>query len=186
MDRFQLFLVLTAGIAVLQLIWILTTPKNYKWGISNYFNPQVMLHALMIGSPIIISVISFFLFPLPAIPLNNFFVLNGILLYIIGFIIAVWAKLEMKNFWELPARHEHRRQNKLITTGPFSFSRNPIYMGFILIFLGFSLALKSYLVFLIIPYLIMVNYVIEKEEKILTKHFGKEYLEYKKRVRRFI
>lgn len=92
----------------------------------------------------------------------------------------------MKSKWGMPAELNTNRQNKIIKTGPFSFSRNPIYLGLILIVLGGLLALRSYTV-LLIPFVISYFYkAVLKEEKILEKHFGKEYLEYKSKVRRFI
>lgn len=118
---------------------------------------------------------------------NSYITLSiGILLLVIGFLIRVWAtyyfyKLKMK----VIILHS---QKKLITTGPFSYSRNPLYLGGnVFIFFGASLVLGTptgiILTFLQLP---LVDRMIRREEKQLEKSFGKEWLDYKKRVRRWI
>jgi protein-S-isoprenylcysteine O-methyltransferase Ste14 len=117
---------------------------------------------------------------------SSFTVIVGILFIFIGFFIRVWAafyfyKNQMKVISLIP-------QKKLITSGPFRFSRNPLYVGGnIFIFLGFVLFFGSPSgVVLTIINIIVVDYMIKREEKQLEKTFGKEWIEYKKRVRRWI
>lgn len=92
----------------------------------------------------------------------------------------------MKNNWGIPAQHDIRKQNKLVTVGPFVFSRNPIYVGLFCVFLGSEVALRSVFVILLIPFGIAIYKVILIEEKLLEKYFGKQYLVYKKTVPRFL
>lgn len=125
-------------------------------------------------------------FPWPETLLDLLIFTFGLILFFVGVFVAVWAKITMKANWGLPEEHDIKRQNKIITNGPFSFSRNPIYLGLILLILGYTLALKSYSV-LLVPLVVVYFYKAAlKEEKILTKHFGKEYSEYRLKVRRFI
>jgi len=76
-----------------------------------------------------------------------------------------------------------RKEPQVITTGVFSIVRHPIYLGSILLYLGFillSLSLLSTLVWFII---IIFYYMISRhEEKLLTQRFGSVYEEYKKKV----
>jgi protein-S-isoprenylcysteine O-methyltransferase Ste14 len=76
-----------------------------------------------------------------------------------------------------------RKEPQVITTGVFSIVRHPIYLGSILLYLGFillSLSLLSTLVWLII---IIFYYMISRyEEKLLTQRFGSAYEKYKKKV----
>ena len=77
--------------------------------------------------------------------------------------------------------------DKLITIGVFAFSRNPIYTAFALILFG---------QFLIFPNWILLVYTVAgvwlfhsqvlREEEYLRKHYGREYLEYGRHVRRYL
>lgn len=75
----------------------------------------------------------------------------------------------------------------IVTRGPFSFSRNPIYLAFLLLVLGTGFLLDSaYSLLLVIPlYCFLEFYVIRKEEKYLTGKFGNTYLGYQNAVRRW-
>lgn len=90
--------------------------------------------------------------------------------------LLAWAGLKIV-FGEI------REEPQVITTGVFSIVRHPIYLGLILLYLGFillSLSLLSTLVWFII---IIFYYIISRyEEKLLTQRFGSVYEEYKKKV----
>lgn len=74
--------------------------------------------------------------------------------------------------------------NKLIMDGPYSMVRNPMYLGILSIALGVVLVILKPWVILIFLGFFISRYIplIKKEEVILTKAFGQEYLEYKKKV----
>ena len=77
---------------------------------------------------------------------------------------------------------------KVVQEGVFRFSRNPIYLAFTLIYLGFAFAFNSSwaLVFLV-PVLVVIDRgQIPREEKYLARKFGEEYFRYKVKVRRWI
>lgn len=76
----------------------------------------------------------------------------------------------------------------LVQTGPYRFSRNPMYFAFVLIQLGIGLALRSWWLFIVlVPAWIILRWgVIAREERYLAKQFGAEYLDYKTAVRRWI
>ena len=86
------------------------------------------------------------------------------------------------------AIHPLARSSFLVRSGPFRFSRNPIYLGMVLILSGAALALGSATPWLIIPGFIWViaRQVVAGEERKLTAEFGAEYLEYCTRVRRWL
>jgi protein-S-isoprenylcysteine O-methyltransferase Ste14 len=78
---------------------------------------------------------------------------------------------------------------KLITDGPYAYSRNPMITGLILIFFGIGVLHNSIsLTFIISPIFAILNYFELKniEEPEIEKRFGNEYLEYKKNVPMFI
>jgi len=76
----------------------------------------------------------------------------------------------------------------LIITGVFGRTRNPMYLGFILILLGISIFLGSILPFIITICFAVMMYVvfIRFEEKKLENTFGSKWLEYKNTVRRWM
>lgn len=76
----------------------------------------------------------------------------------------------------------------LVATGPYRFSRNPMYVGFTLVYLGLALGLQSpSAMILLLPCLALMTWgVIQREERYLTAKFGQPYLDYKERVRRWL
>jgi protein-S-isoprenylcysteine O-methyltransferase Ste14 len=79
-------------------------------------------------------------------------------------------------------------QRALITAGPYRFSRNPLYLGGnVLVFLGAALLLGSpAAVFVTIIHLPFMDLFIRREERQLERDFGEQWLEYRKRVRRWL
>ena len=80
------------------------------------------------------------------------------------------------------------KPSSLIEKGPFLLSRNPIYLGMVLIVFGGAVLSGSILGFLVPPVLgIVLHYIyILPEEQMLQKCFQSEYLRYRKVVRRWI
>lgn len=76
----------------------------------------------------------------------------------------------------------------LVTSGPFSFVRHPMYSGFILILIGVAIALGNTLGFLgpLVMFLVLNYIFIPYEEGDLIKDFGQEYLDYKKKTRTWL
>jgi protein-S-isoprenylcysteine O-methyltransferase Ste14 len=78
--------------------------------------------------------------------------------------------------------------SSLQTNGVYSISRNPMYVGLLQIYLGITCFTGNWWNIILLPLLIflMQVYVIKHEEDYLERAFGNEYLEYKKRVRRWL
>jgi protein-S-isoprenylcysteine O-methyltransferase Ste14 len=76
----------------------------------------------------------------------------------------------------------------IVRTGPYSFSRNPIYLAFSLFQLGIALWVNSvWLLLTLIPAVLLMSLVvIPREEAYLEARFPAEYLPYKKSVRRWL
>lgn len=76
----------------------------------------------------------------------------------------------------------------LVTTGLYAISRNPIYIGFLLVYLGLAIILTSaWVLLLLIPVLIILQRgVVEREEAYLERQFGEAYRKYKARVPRWL
>ena len=78
--------------------------------------------------------------------------------------------------------------SSLVTKCPYNYSRNPIYLGFLLIALGTATTLSSLSAFIapIIFFVIVNTVIIPFEENRLQKNFGIEYERYKASVRRWL
>jgi protein-S-isoprenylcysteine O-methyltransferase Ste14 len=100
----------------------------------------------------------------------------------IGVFIVALVVLELAH-----GRLHSMKTGKLMTTGIYGRIRHPLYLGTLLLYL--PLILWSFSLLSIIPWLIAViayNKMANYEEQLLTKRFGKEYIDYKKRVRKWI
>lgn len=112
--------------------------------------------------------------------------MQGLMISVIGVVFASWAKITMKSNWGRPAQHDKKIQSHLVTSGPFSFSRNPIYVGLFLLFLGQQIALQSYGILMSFIFAIAILQAVTREEKLLERYFGKAYSTYQKRIPRFL
>lgn len=76
----------------------------------------------------------------------------------------------------------------LVTSGIYRFTRNPMYLGLLLLLASWALYLANILAFLFLPAFIlyMNHFQIKPEERALTDRFGRKYLEYASRVNRWI
>ncbi len=82
----------------------------------------------------------------------------------------------------------HKPTTVIVRTGPYGFSRNPIYLAFSLLQLGIALWADSLwlIATLIVAVAVMSYVVIPREERYLEGKFGAEYLGYKASVRRWL
>jgi len=81
----------------------------------------------------------------------------------------------------------NRPTTAIVRTGPYRFSRNPIYVAFSLLQLGIAAWMNSvWLIATLIVAIAVMTMVIQREERYLERTFGTEYLDYKARVRRWI
>jgi protein-S-isoprenylcysteine O-methyltransferase Ste14 len=76
----------------------------------------------------------------------------------------------------------------IVSTGPYRFTRNPIYLSMTLLAVGIAvLANTIWILVMLAPVLFVMQFlVIAREESYLTRKFGEEYLRYKSKVRRWI
>ncbi len=110
----------------------------------------------------------------------------GITAFVFGFVLMMWAWLLFRQSGT-PAS-PRGRASSLITSGPFRFSRNPMYLGIVTMLLGIALWLGSWPM-LIAPvgfFVFMTLVRIPYEEQRLGDIFGEGYAFYRRRVRRWI
>jgi protein-S-isoprenylcysteine O-methyltransferase Ste14 len=78
--------------------------------------------------------------------------------------------------------------SSVVLSGVYTFTRNPMYLGFLLALVGWGIFLSNALAFLLLPAFIfyMNRFQIEPEERALASLFGREFVAYKSRVRRWL
>ena len=186
-NKLPLLAFLLGGMTIIRLFWAVTDPRGRKQYIKYIFKPNNLLLSAAETITAIFLIITTLLIPSPIDKVDQGFVTVGVLLFLAGFVILIWAKLIMnKNWGPAEASHDISRQKDLVTQGPFAFTRNPIYLGIILTDLGIFIALQSFLIFLTYFHYLYYRRFIVKEEEFLEKHFGQKYLDYKEKVPRFI
>ncbi len=126
-----------------------------------------------------------YLFPVPVLP-------NSIQ-YAVGFGIMIAPALIMPfvllRFKKANTNFDPGKPTtRIITTGPYRYSRNPSYVSLTMLYLGIAIAADSVWVLAgLIPTLVVMHYgVILREEQYLAEKFGEAYLQYKRSVRRWL
>ncbi|MGI8419705.1 MAG: methyltransferase family protein [Candidatus Levyibacteriota bacterium] len=176
-----LLIILTMGLILIKAVWIWTELHFSK----ERFNFQMFKTNGVEAIIVILQILAAIFTPLPKTQFNGILVIAGVLMYIVGFVLAFLSRSVMNKSWGVPGVHNKTKQSKLVTTGPFSFSRNPIYVAFTLLYFGYAAAIQSWLIILRIPLAVYFYKSAVREEINLEKIFGKEYISYKKRVPRF-
>ena len=116
--------------------------------------------ALAGGSPVLFNILH---------PLSNVLIFSGLFIIAIG-----WKGI-------------HSGSSQLVTNGLYRFVRHPQYSGFILSIIGFLVQWPTIITLIMAPMLlVMYNRLAKKEEKVMIDTFGEEYIEYMKKVPRFI
>jgi protein-S-isoprenylcysteine O-methyltransferase Ste14 len=111
---------------------------------------------------------------------------GGLLLLGLGFLLRLWATF---HFYVHNMRViSLEPQNTLITSGPYRFSRNPLYLGGnVFIFFGAALLLGSPTALVVTAlHIPLMDRFIRREERQLERNFGDEWRSYKGRVRRWL
>jgi protein-S-isoprenylcysteine O-methyltransferase Ste14 len=110
----------------------------------------------------------------------------GLGLTFIGFLCGVGAFLEFRK--ARTTLDPHGSVKALVKSGIYRFTRNPIYLGFLFMVIGFPLAYGSLWGLIVSPIFMatLSRLVIEKEEAYLEKKFKGEYTDYSSKVRRWL
>jgi protein-S-isoprenylcysteine O-methyltransferase Ste14 len=103
-----------------------------------------------------------------------------------GGLLSRWFFITMRDA-DAPVRTD-RPVPRLTTEGPFRYTRNPGYLCLVMIYAGIAVLRNSLWAILLLPLVVLViqREVIGREERYLERTFGEEYLDYKRRVRRWV
>ena len=110
----------------------------------------------------------------------------GAVLLAVGAGLNIWGAYTM-----IKARtplNPYRPASAIVTKGPFRLTRNPLYMGFNLVFIGLALAINSlWGILALVPVVLVMHYgVILREERHLEEKFGEPYRQYCRDVGRYL
>ncbi|MFW9800575.1 MAG: methyltransferase [Candidatus Thorarchaeota archaeon] len=109
----------------------------------------------------------------------------GVGLAVVGTVLVVWIHRTLGR--QYSAKWEIQEQHELITVGPYSRVRHPMYTTFILFSSSVSLITANLLLILFaISVAIPFYWIARKEEEILIDQFGNEYIQYMKHTGRFL
>ncbi|NHJ85658.1 MAG: isoprenylcysteine carboxylmethyltransferase family protein [Asgard group archaeon] len=143
-----------------------------------FIPPSLIAYCLLIMVALYIFVPQFNLIEFP-------YNLIGIMVAFSGFIIMGKSR-------DLFRKHQTtlkiEKSNHMINEGFFSKSRNPMYLGMTILIFGFSI-FSTNVISLFLPFIFMTMVrliFIRKEEQLMFETFGKHYLDYKNKVRRWI
>jgi protein-S-isoprenylcysteine O-methyltransferase Ste14 len=126
------------------------------------------------------------LYPLPFVPAAVPRAAVGGAMFAAGFLLAIWAIATIRRSG---SRIETSQPTTtIVESGPYRFTRNPIYTGMFLGQVGLAIGFDSlWVLATLLPFYFVIRYgVVAREEAYLEGKFGAVYLGYKSRVRRWL
>jgi protein-S-isoprenylcysteine O-methyltransferase Ste14 len=144
--------------------------------------PPPILFAFVFGLAMLLN----WIHPLAIAPRSIRMEWAGTILIDISGLLALWATVYM-----IKARtriNPLRPTTALVTGGPYRFSRNPMSLSLVILFVGLALRLDTlWPLLLLLPLLVVYHYgVVQREERYLERKFGDMYRNYRSVVRRWI
>ena len=162
---------------------------NNKGKFQKLTNPPILFLICLLTGLIFHFLMLFILIGIYHLKIKFIFIFMNILIGVIisgvgGYLAITVIKIMKKNNNSIDIT---KTVDSLIKEGPFKITRNPIYLSLILSMLGIAFFLSSITIaFMTMVLFILIDIRVIKEEEKLEKKFGKEYTEYKKKVRRWI
>jgi protein-S-isoprenylcysteine O-methyltransferase Ste14 len=126
------------------------------------------------------------LYPLPFVPASLPARWIGIIIFAAAFALAISSIVTIRRAGT--AVETVKPTTAIVSNGPFGFTRNPIYLGMFLGQIGLAIAFNTLWVLVtLVPFYFLIRYgVVAREEAYLEGKFGRAYLDYKERVRRWV
>jgi len=148
---------------------------------SHRIGARILEVGILIALPILVH----YLIPVKIVITRPYSYLGAVLM-LLGLALATWASMLFRN-----ARTSFQLRgggSVLVTSGPFQFSRNPMYLGMLIWLIGLAVLLGSLIAFLfpILFFLLANLLVIPLEEKDMEQTAGERFVEYKHHVRRWL
>ena len=123
--------------------------------------------------------------PTKVVPNSVAWTVGGILIFC-GAVLAGSAILKFRDAGTTV--RPDRGASTLVIAGPYKITRNPMYLGLALVYLGMTIADQSIWALILLPVVLAViqRRAIEPEEAFLERRFGANYIGYKEKVRRWL
>lgn len=153
-----------------------------KHGLEKVIEFSISLASILVP---IVEVISIFI-TCPNFDVDEWVRYFGLVFGICGLVFFIISVVTMKNNWR--AGISESEKTELVTNGIYKISRNPAFLGFDLVYIGFVLMFFNWILFAIslITILIFHLQITKVEEPFLIKTFGTDYENYKKSVCRYL
>ena len=126
------------------------------------------------------------LLPLPFLPAGPPVGWLGAMVFVLALVLFAWAIVTITSAGSnVPT---NRPTNTVVESGPYYFTRNPIYLGMFLGLIGLAIAFDNlWLLLMLAPFALVIRYgVVAREEAYLELKFGDVYRRYRSRVRRWL
>jgi protein-S-isoprenylcysteine O-methyltransferase Ste14 len=126
------------------------------------------------------------LVPLPFLPADLPTGWLGAIVFVLALALGVWAIVTMTRAGSnVPT---NLPTTTIVESGPYRFTRNPIYLGMFLGLIGLAIAFDNlWLLIMLVPFAFVIRYgVVAREEAYLERKFGDAYRGYRSRVRRWL
>ncbi len=143
---------------------------------------------VVFGVPFLLAIALQFLVPvsLPFAAIRPLLIVAGALLSTAGIVLIILARREFAKNGQRTDPGQPTTQ--IMTTGVFSFSRNPLYLGIVIFLVGVTLAFDlPWVLVLLLPSIVGCHYIlIAPEERYLAAKFGEDYARYMRSVHRWV
>jgi len=126
------------------------------------------------------------LVPLPFLPADLAAGSLGAVVFVLALALVAWAIFTITGAGSnVPT---NLPTTTIVESGPYRFTRNPIYLGMFLGLIGLAIAFDNlWLLIMLVPFAFVIRYgVVAREEAYLERKFGDVYRSYRSRVRRWL
>jgi protein-S-isoprenylcysteine O-methyltransferase Ste14 len=148
--------------------------------------PVIIPPPLAWGLAIVAGLALKWLVPLPFLPADLPTGWLGAIVFVLALALGVWAIVTMTRAGSnVPT---NLPTTTIVESGPYRFTRNPIYLGMFLVLTGLAIAFDNlWLLVMLLPFALVIRYgIVAREEAYLERKFGDVYLDYRSRVRRWL
>lgn len=151
-----------------------------KVGFAKFIEVTLKISTYLIPAIEVMSIIFY------ASSVNNAFRIIGIIILAFGVVVFNVSVLQMKDNWRAGVQREEKTE--LVTTGIYSISRNPAFLGFDLMYIGIMITFFNWYLCIATCIVIILFHlqIVNVEEEFLIEAFGDQYLDYRKRVCRYL